>query len=348
MASYLETKGIYLLPTLENLLQIPDIHRDIDNQIWIMDEKVAKLKAFQNFKAKHIYLVSSGEKLKDVDHFPQHLKKILHMAETIATKKLKIFAVGGGSVGDFAGFIASILRRGVDLIHVPTTWLSCIDSAHGGKTALNVESYKNQIGTFYPAQKIYLLKDVLDSQPLELKSDAYAELFKIALLRGEKWLDTFMKDIPEMASHPQIFWNYVLLAIEAKYFYIEADPKEMLGIRTELNLGHTLAHILENNCGLRHGQAVGKGLHFALAWSAKKSYMKNTERFHQALEILGHSRTPLKMKEKQIQAGLARDKKLSDRNMLRFIFLLDIGKAKVEEVSFRDFMMFADAEGWLA
>ncbi len=347
MATYLDSKGIVFLPSMENLLQLPDIHRDIDNLLWIVDEKVAKLKTFTKAPLKHVYFVSSGEKLKDIDQFPQHIKKVMHLAETIPTKKLKIVAVGGGSVGDFAGFIASILRRGVDLIHVPTTWLACIDSAHGGKTALNIETFKNQIGTFYPAQKIYLVKDILGSQPNELKIDANAELFKIALLKGEAWMPSLLKDISNLDT-ASVFWHYVQLAIEAKYFYIEADPKEILGVRTELNLGHTMAHILENNCGLRHGQAVGKGLHFALAWSHKKYQLKDVEGLHLALEAMGHSRTPVKIKEKQIQSGLARDKKLSDRDVLRFIFLRSIGDAKVEDVSFREFMVFASEQGWVS
>ncbi|MCB0348003.1 MAG: 3-dehydroquinate synthase [Bdellovibrionales bacterium] len=347
MNSYLEAKGISILPQIENLLQLPDIHRDIDNQLWIVDEKVAKLSTFSKVSPPHMYLVSSGEKLKDIDQFPQHIKKVIHLTETIATRKLKIVAVGGGSVGDFAGFIASILRRGVELIHIPTTWLACIDSAHGGKTALNVESYKNQIGTFYPARKIFIIKDLLESQPSELKTDAYAELFKIALLKGETWIQDFLKDIPSLSTKNQVLWPYIQHAIEAKYFYIEADPKEALGIRTELNLGHTLAHILENTCGLRHGQAVGKGLHFAIAWSSQKYNLQNAENLHQALEAMGHSRQPIKIKEKQIQAGLARDKKLSDRDMLRFIFLPSIGKAKIDDVSFREFMVFATEQGWL-
>ena len=75
---------------------------------------------------------------------------------------MSIAVLGGGSVGDFGGFVASIFKRGVRLVQIPSTWLAAIDSAHGGKTALNVEGVKNQIGTFYPAEKIYFSEEFAD------------------------------------------------------------------------------------------------------------------------------------------------------------------------------------------
>src|SRR6185295_5151716 len=103
------------------------------------------------------YGVKSGESLKDLEKFPGHCKAILQMTEKIETRPLQLIAVGGGSVGDFAGFVASTLKRGVPLIHVPSTWLAAIDSTHGGKTALNVAGIKNQIGTFKQAEKIIVV-----------------------------------------------------------------------------------------------------------------------------------------------------------------------------------------------
>src|SRR5690606_32869940 len=92
------------------------------------------------------YAVKSGETLKDLEAFAQHARKLSKIAEPLAPRQMTVVAVGGGSVGDFAGFFASIYKRGVSLIHVPSTWLAAVDSSHGGKTALNSFGAKNQFG----------------------------------------------------------------------------------------------------------------------------------------------------------------------------------------------------------
>src|SRR5438445_1275287 len=122
------------------------------------------------------YAVQAGEGLKSIDLFPEHISKITALCEKASVRKLTIVVVGGGSVGDFGGFVASILKRGVRLVHLPSTWLAAIDSAHGGKTALNVGGAKNQIGTFYPATEVVLVKSLLLSQPPARTFEGFAEL----------------------------------------------------------------------------------------------------------------------------------------------------------------------------
>src|SRR5690606_36298588 len=108
-----------------------------------------------------------GEELKQIKNFPGHIRKISKVLGEANHRGLTIIVVGGGSVGDFGGFVASVYRRGVNLIHIPSTWLAAVDSSHGGKTALNVFSVKNQIGSFYPAKEIYLLEPLLATLPRE-------------------------------------------------------------------------------------------------------------------------------------------------------------------------------------
>ncbi|MCB0368948.1 MAG: hypothetical protein KDD45_05710, partial [Bdellovibrionales bacterium] len=128
--------------------------------------------------------VKAGENLKQLNQFEKHLLTLLKIVEKAKTKNITIVALGGGSLGDFAGFLASVFKRGVPLIHIPSTWLSAIDSSHGGKTALNVAGYKNQIGTFYPANKIYIIKNLLLTQPQVRLADSMGEVLKTILING--------------------------------------------------------------------------------------------------------------------------------------------------------------------
>ena len=119
-----------------------------------------QLKDFLN-SFSHVYFVDAGEPLKNIEHFSNHVKNILETWGSQISRDHRIISIGGGSVGDFSGFVASVLKRGVQLTHVPTTWLSAVDSAHGGKTALNVGGVKNQVGSFYPADTVFLVKEIL-------------------------------------------------------------------------------------------------------------------------------------------------------------------------------------------
>jgi len=274
----------------------------------------------------------AGESLKQVTTFAELMPKIIELSAGIGKKDLNIVAIGGGSIGDFAGFVASTLKRGVRLIQIPTTWLAAVDSAHGGKTALNCGAYKNQIGSFHQAEKIYLVKDLLAEQPQNLLEDAYAEILKMAFLKE-----------PQILEQVDDIWSILPQAIQAKYNYVLRDPFEDSGLRTELNLGHTYAHVLELEHQLSHGKAVGQGLHFAIAWSAAKGYLKN-ESAPQLQTILNDNYHPwmgLKIPAQNFLANLLQDKKMQKDKQLRFVFLEDLGKARVENVAAEEMLEFA-------
>ena len=175
-------------------------------------------------------------------------------------------ALGGGSVGDFAGFFASVCKRGLPLIQIPSTWLAAIDSAHGGKNALNVGSMKNQLGTIAFARRIFLSKHLLCGQPTERAQEAMGELAKIAIIDGGPWVKELLA-APE--SDGELLWRFLSCAVAAKYKVVLSDPLERLSVRHQLNLGHTIGHILEIQHQLPHGLAVAQGLHFALELSTR-------------------------------------------------------------------------------
>ena len=135
--------------------------------------------------------VKGGEAIKNFKDFPKNLEMLLSHWPQPARRSHNLVVMGGGSLGDFGGFAASVIKRGVRLTHIPTTWIAAMDSAHGGKTALNMDGVKNQIGSFYPAEKVYILKEMLESSPMELKEQAYGEFVKMGLV-GES---EFFKEI---------------------------------------------------------------------------------------------------------------------------------------------------------
>jgi 3-dehydroquinate synthase len=304
--------------------------------LWIVDQivinKNPKLKNYLK-KEKYVYAVKAGETLKDIKSFPQHIAKILQLANGLSHHHLTIVTVGGGSVGDFAGFVASTFKRGVPFIQIPTTWLAAIDSAHGGKNALNVGPFKNQIGTFYHPQNVYIIKDLLMSQPKARLTDALGEIYKMALIDNKSW---GKKCLAKSQLKTSDVWSFLPDVIQAKYSVVQKDPLEKKGIRFILNFGHTLAHALELQYKIGHGLAVSCGIKFALWLSFKKRILsaseyakiKNTAMYQFMRGLPQYQLTSL-----QFTKFLQHDKKKDKNDRIKFVFLKKIGRAQVAPIS---------------
>lgn len=324
-----------------------------ENTLLIYDKKL--LRVVPNFKSwaqrfQRQYPVAGGESLKDIENFPKHMMKILSKADGLSPKNMQIVSVGGGSVGDFSGFVASLFKRGVPVVHIPSTWLSAIDSAHGGKTALNVGGSKNQIGTYHNASKIYLVKELLMGQPPQRAREGMGELVKMALLTKQEWSNKLKK---ENSVDKQIIWKYLKPAVDEKYRFVKADPFETNEVRQALNLGHTLGHVLEAHHGWAHGLSVGVGLRFALKWSVHKGILPQSE-YEEALticnslaadycDLAGVSSRPLT--KQQFFKLAVRDKKEATNKALKFVFLKKIGEPVLLKVSIEDFYQRARSFG---
>ncbi|KYG68584.1 hypothetical protein AZI87_04920 [Bdellovibrio bacteriovorus] len=297
----------------------------------------------QKFSLK--YGVKAGESLKSVDHFPQHIRKIVQLCENTSSRRLTVVVVGGGSVGDFGGFVASVLKRGVKLVHMPSTWLSAIDSAHGGKTALNVGGAKNQIGTFYPADKVILSRQLLMSQPEARAFEGFGELLKISWIQGGTLWQELSKEFEVTSA---VLWKYLARAIDAKYKVVGKDPEEKSGHRHILNLGHTVGHVLESYYQLPHGVAINYGLDFALRYSVQLKIMssKEYEKISHA-PVSGYLLSPLRDDLLQTKASVLKefrqlllsDKKKTKSQTLRFVFLKKPGQCVVKEVTVDEVLM---------
>lgn len=294
------------------------------------------------------YAVPAGESLKDLAAFPHHVEQLIQLAAPLTASRLSVVAVGGGSVGDFAGFFASVFKRGVSLVHIPSTWLAAIDSAHGGKNALNVGKMKNQVGTIAFARRIYLSRALLEIQPRERAQDALGELAKIAIIDG-----TATTTEP-VFSETDSLWSLIPFAVAAKYRIVLSDPHERLGERQKLNLGHTVGHVLETIHQLPHGLAVAQGLHFALHFSWKKGLL-HTSDLQQILTMLtsrygltDRKRELPLIPEAQFVQLLSQDKKRASQSSVRFVLVRGLGDVITAEVTIAELVAEAARQQYIA
>lgn len=300
---------------------------DFTDSLLIYDRRLAKRWGSWIRRFPRSYAVTSGEDLKDLRRFPAHVEKILKKTEGLSPAKLTIVAFGGGSVGDFAGFLASVFKRGVDLVQIPSTWLAAIDSAHGGKTALNAGRAKNQVGTFYPARQVILVREVLLDLGRDRFLDAWPEAVKVALLSGTKDL------VPLLNSQtPRGLWDLLPRLIEAKLRIVRRDPLEKKGIRHLLNFGHTVGHLIEAETGMSHGLAIGYGLSFAMVWSEKREGLRAEEWIEACGLPSGRQLAKVLGRLKQARSLISQDKKIFSTGRVRFVFLRAPGRPLIESV----------------
>jgi 3-dehydroquinate synthase len=286
-------------------------------------------------------IVPVGEGSKSFRIFEQVCEAIV--AARIERSDL-VIALGGGVIGDLAGFAASAVRRGLDYVQVPTTLLAQVDSSVGGKTAINSVHGKNLIGAFH--QPILVLADTatLDTLPAREFRAGYAEVAKYALLGDAaffSWLEANWRDILAGgdSSGRSAREHAIAVSCRGKAAIVARDERET-GDRQLLNFGHTFGHALEAACGfsdrLLHGEAVAAGMALALAFSARRGLLPvaEAERGIRHLAAVG-----LPTSAKDIPGGLpsadrlmgliAQDKKVK-RGMPTFILVRGIGAAFVE------------------
>ena len=325
---------------------------DPSTSVIFYDQIVEEHSVVKDYLSKFQYkkALKGGEELKSMASFEQEFAWLNEVAQQVSFKKMKVVCLGGGSLGDFVGFIASVFKRGVSFIQIPSTWLAAIDSSHGGKTALNFGNVKNQIGSFYPASKIYCVKELLFTQPETLAEDAAGELFKSAILSQNKKLHSLLAEKKKLSK--ELIWQNLADAIELKYQIIERDPFESLGIRYLLNLGHTMGHVFEAVHKFSHGKAIAVGMIYSLKFS--ELHYSLDDRFGQIIDILKHHfkdeydyaiQNP--MKPEQVESLLLADKKRSSKDSVHFICTRELGDCQVEEIKLSALISEAINQGFV-
>ena len=246
----------------------------------ITDENVAPLhlaKLQQSLDQAGLHhdclILPPGESTKNFTPFAKACEQLLQME--IERGDL-IIAFGGGVIGDFAGFAASLLRRGMQFVQIPTTLLSQVDSSVGGKTGINTPQGKNLIGTFHQPSLVLIDSDVLETLPARELRAGYAEVVKYGLIDDPvffSWLEEFGERILE--GDVQARTHAIATSCRAKARIVAQDERES-GVRALLNLGHTFGHALEAWAGydgtLLHGEGISIGMVMAFELSNKLGY----------------------------------------------------------------------------
>jgi 3-dehydroquinate synthase len=278
-------------------------------------------------------VVPPGESSKSWPHLERVCDALL--AARIERRDL-VVALGGGVVGDLAGFAAAIVRRGLDYVQVPTSLLAQVDSSVGGKTAIDARLGKNLIGAFH--QPILVIADTaaLDTLPVREFRAGYAEVAKYALINDAAffaWLEANWRDV--FAGGPARE-HAIAVSCRAKAAIVARDERET-GDRALLNLGHTFGHAFEAAAGysdrLLHGEAVGLGMALAFAFSARLGLLpqQDADRVSAHLTAVGLptrvSQIPGELPSlERLMELIAQDKKVT-RGTLTFILARGIGQS---------------------
>jgi 3-dehydroquinate synthase len=193
---------------------------------------------------------------------------IVKMRDTGATRDSHLWAVGGGAIQDVAAFVASIYMRGIAWTYIPTTLLGMVDSCIGGKSSINVGSYKNIVGTFHTPSRVVVDSSLTETLSTEQRVAGLAEAAKICYCRGEDAFSRYLSLGARCGLNADGFESIALLSLEAKKWFVEIDEFDRAE-RLLLNLGHTFGHALEGASGFQvsHGVAVGVGILCSLSLS---------------------------------------------------------------------------------
>jgi 3-dehydroquinate synthase len=305
---------------------------DYKDVVIITNTKVAKLhlehlkKSLKNFNIKALIL-PDGEKYKNV----ASLNKVHDfLIKKKFNRNLTIIALGGGVIGDLAGFASDTFLRGVNLIHIPTTLLAQVDSSIGGKTGINHKYGKNLIGSFKHPVAIFIDTKYLDTLPKKEYISGLSEVVKYGVIGNKvflKWLNKNSNLILQRDSNSLI--KLITNSVRAKVSVVQKDEKES-NIRAYLNFGHTLGHAIESSLnykGISHGEAVSIGMLFAAAMSVEKSNLKIDE-FNLIENTLASFSLPTKIPSiitsTKILQHMVYDKK-NRHGKINFVLLTSIG-----------------------
>ena len=293
----------------------------VDKNVYLRNKIINKIK-------KNIILIKSNENSKSYLKISDIIKKILE-------KKIKrdsvIFAIGGGVVQDISGFMASILFRGIKWNFIPTTILAQCDSCIGGKTSINFDKYKNQLGNFYPPKKVFLDTNFLDTLKIrDIKSGLgeMAHYYLVSNLKDWKFFKNNLENLVRKDFNKNIMRLLIFKSLKIKKKFIEKDEFDK-GPRLILNYGHTFGHTIEKitNYKIPHGMAVAHGINMSNFFSLQYKFI-NKKMFkeieHQMSKIVDLSELK-NINAMRFLEIIKKDKK-NKKNQIRLVLTKGFGK----------------------
>jgi 3-dehydroquinate synthase len=275
--------------------------------------------------------VPAGEESKSIDVYYAVLTALL---ENKVRRGSVIVALGGGVVGDLAGFAAASVLRGVEFVQVPTSLLAQVDSSVGGKVGIDHHLGKNLIGAFHQPSLVVIDPTVLRTLPAREFRNGLAEVIKIAAALDPKFFALLSRNSGKLRPQDTAFLTRVIAtSVGLKAAVVEKDEREA-GLRKVLNLGHTLGHAIETASGfaLRHGEtvAIGMVLEGRMAATMNLFGVSDLRRMIEILEAVGlPTRIPGKLDMKRVHSSLALDKKGKD-GMPLFVLPRAIGASVID------------------
>lgn len=297
---------------------------NLDRKVLIVTDdgvpKVYSQTVAKQCKSPFIITLRQGEASKSFENYKMLLGK---MVEYGFTRTDCVVAVGGGVVGDLSGFVASSFMRGVDFYNIPTTVLSQVDSSIGGKVAIDFEGYKNIVGAFYPPKAVIIDANTLETLYKRQISNGLCESVKMAMTCDAVLFEIFEKDNMDIDL-------IIEKSLKIKKYVVEEDEKET-GLRKILNFGHTLAHAIETQSGLKdiyHGEAVALGMIPMCSDEAKVRLLPVLKKLKLPTEFNFDISTVLD--------AVCHDKK-ADGNDITVIFVPEIGKYEMKKISINEF-----------
>ncbi len=309
-------------------------------RLFVVSNKVFKLYSEKlGLNKNEVLVLPDGEKQKN---FKNYIKILEIAAQKGLTRNDAIIAIGGGVIGDIAGFAASTYMRGIDYIQVPTTLLSMVDSSVGGKTAIDMKDAKNIVGTFWQPKAVFININFLKTLNKRQFKSGLGEVLKYAFIEEnckynqQLYLFEYLTLCCEklFAQEPMTVMRVIEYCLKLKIAVVNEDEKEK-GLRKVLNFGHTLGHALEVKGKFRkyiHGEAVVQGMFFVLNW-AKKVELISYSYHRLAMELLTkYGFKEQKFKLPEIIEIMKKDKKATSD---KIVFLIPCDKKKVKEVKFR-------------
>jgi len=270
--------------------------------------------------------IPAGESSKNISTVMDIAGKLLTLG---ADRGTVLIALGGGVVGDLTGFIASVYMRSVPYIQIPTTLVGQVDSAIGGKTAVDLPQGKNLLGTFYQPRAVFADLNFLDSLPQKEFNNGLAEIIKYGIIEDEKLFKLLEENMDAVKSRDlALLLKIIETCCRIKKSIVEIDEREQ-GLRRILNFGHTLGHALEAVSGyaLSHGEGVALGMIAAARLSAKMHYLSEDELSRVEKVIAGASlptMIPGSFATDKVIDCLKMDKKKKD-DQVHFVLVKKIG-----------------------
>jgi len=309
---------------------IDNIAKKNEKVFCILDNKIKINFVIQ--KNVKIISIQCGEKIKTFEGYKALSERLI---KNNVNRKSVIVAIGGGTLGDLAGFVASTLLRGLDFFLIPTTLLSQVDSSIGGKNGINTIYGKNLLGTFYQPKEVLIDISTLTSLPKKQIKSGYAEIIKHALIKNYTFFCWLEKNANKLLNLNQsILEKAIYNSIMIKLFYIKKDEKERLfnnNSRAMLNFGHTIGHAIESHYNYKkfnHGEAISIGM----ITEAKISNYLGMLSFNELERIITHfKKCRLKIYDDILKDKLLINKLINDKknflNNINFSLINKIGSS---------------------